>query len=203
MHTTSDTPARRAVLASVLLATGSVALSAPGMARAGAPLAGPPGQPPAPPASLADFDFFMGEWTTRHHRLVGRLVGSTTWQDFDGRLRAQKIQGGQGNMDDGVLHLPAGTYWGTTIRFFDPAQRTWSIYWLDSRDPKLDSPMVGGFDGKRGLFYGDDTLDGRPVKVRFLWQDVDPTHCRWEQAFWDDKRGDWETNWIMQHTRVG
>jgi hypothetical protein len=191
---------RRALLAGGLLAATAVSIA--GSARAAAPVSGPPGAPPAPPAGLNDFDFFMGEWTTRHHRLVGRLKGSTTWQDFDGRLRAQHILGGQGNLDDGVINIPSGSYRGATVRFFDPEQKTWSIFWLDSRMVTVDTPMVGGFAGKHGLFYGDDVLDGHPIKVRFLWEDEDPRRCRWEQAFWDAKAGAWETNWVMHHTRV-
>lgn len=198
MSDTINGQTRRAAVAGALLA-GVLA----GTARAAGAISGPPGAEPSPPGGLADFDFFMGQWTTRHHRLVGRLVGSTTWQDFDGRLRAQKILDGQGNLDDGVINLPAGSYWGATVRFFDPAQKTWSIFWLDSRAVTIDTPMVGGFAGKRGLFYGDDTLEGRPIKVRFIWTDLDAAHCQWEQAFWDDKAKAWETNWVMHHTRVG
>lgn len=197
MSDTTSGETRRAVVAGALLACAMA-----GTASAAAPISGPPGAEPAPPGSLEDFDFFIGNWTTRHHRLVGRLVGSTNWQDFDGRLRAQKILNGQGNLDDGVINLPAGSYWGATVRFFDPQQKTWSIFWLDSRKVQIDTPMVGGFAGKRGLFYGDDTLDGRPIKVRFLWTDIDPQHCQWEQAFWDEKAKTWETNWVMHHARA-
>ena len=199
MSNTNEGETRRVFVAGAALA--GVMAGATTATAAGA-IAGPPGAPPAPPAHLEDFDFFMGRWTTRHHRLVGRLAGSTTWQDFDGHLQVQKILGGQGSLDDGVINLPAGSYWGATVRFFDPQQKTWSIFWLDSRAVTIDTPMVGGFDGKHGVFYGDDVLNGKPIKVRFLWEDEDPDHCRWEQAFWDERASAWETNWVMRHTRA-
>ena len=41
-----------------------------------------------------------------------------------------------------------------------------------------------------------------PILVRFLWSDITPTTCRWEQAFSVDDSATWEVNWIMESTRV-
>ena len=46
------------------------------------------------------------------------------------------------------------------------------------------------------------TLEGRPIRVRFLWSRITDTSARWEQAFSLDGGGSWETNWIMDFTRV-
>ena len=65
-----------------------------------------------------------------------------------------------------------------SFRFFDPTTRQWSIYWADSRRPGLlDPPVLGSFTGDTGVFEGDDTFDGRPIRVRFIWSrrdDADP-----------------------------
>jgi hypothetical protein len=156
----------------------------------------------APPASLGDFDFFVGAWRARHHRLVGRLVGSTEWQDFDGSCVMRKILGGNGNLDENVLHIPSGTYEAVTLRLFDPARRVWSIYWIDGRAAALDTPMVGGFADGRGLFYADEQIDGRAVLIRFLWFSDNADQCRWEQAFSTDRGRNWETNWTMRFDRI-
>ena len=74
---------------------------------------------------------------------------------------------------------------------------------MDSRNPALDPPMIGKFTGTQGVFYGDDSFEGRPIRVRFIWTAVSPTECRWEQAFSADGEQSWETNWTMQFTRVG
>jgi hypothetical protein len=151
----------------------------------------------APPATLTDFDFLVGAWRVKHHRLVGRLVGSTTWEDFEGECRLWPIIGGHGNVDDNVLHAPKGTYRAATLRLFDAERRTWSIYWLDSRALGIDTPMVGGFDGDRGFFYADEIQEGQAITCRFLWFVDDADHCRWEQAFTTDGGSTWETNWQM------
>ena len=68
---------------------------------------------------------------------------------------------------------------------------------------KIDTPMVGGFDGPNGLFYGDDVHEGRPVRVRFRWFADSREQCRWEQAFSVDGGRSWEINWQMSMQRAG
>lgn len=157
----------------------------------------------APPGHVDDFDFLVGRWRVRHRWLVGRLVGSSEWQEFEGTCAMQKLLGGQANVDDNVLHPPRGTYRALTIRVFDPAARAWSIYWIDATRPpgELEKPVVGGFAGGRGLFFSDDRIDGRPVRTRFIWRVDDRDSCRWEQALSPDGGTTWETNWYMRFER--
>jgi hypothetical protein len=58
--------------------------------------------------------------------------------------------------------------------------------------------VVGGFTGDRG----EDEHDGRPVKVRFIWNRRGRDAARWEQVFAFDGRP-WETNWIMGNRPAG
>ena len=154
-----------------------------------------------PTGHIDDFNFFIGDWKTRHHQLVGRLVGSTTWRDFGGVSQVRKIMGGQGNLDDNILDLPTGAYRAATVRTFDPASRHWSIYWIDARFVGIEPPMVGGFDGPHGLLFAEEVQEGRPVVVRFRWTVLDADHCRWEQAFTEDRGLTWEINWTTEFER--
>ena len=158
----------------------------------------------APPGTVEDFDFLVGGWKVQHRRLVGRLVESTEWETFDGECAMQKLLGGQANVDDNVLHAPAGTYRALTIRVFDPNTRSWSIYWIDSRYPPstIANPVVGGFAGNRGLFFSDDEWEGRRVRTRFIWVSEGRDTCRWEQALSPDGGLTWETNWYMDFERT-
>lgn len=63
--------------------------------------------------------------------------------------------------------------------------------------------MAGAFKGGVGTFYGDDTLDGQAIKLRFLCTLAAPNVPRWEQAFSNDDGATWETNWEMTFTRAG
>ena len=153
--------------------------------------------------SSADFDFLVGRWLVRHRRLTSRLTGCTTWDEFAGTCTAHPLLGGLANVDDNVLELPSGRYRAATLRAYDPAQARWSIWWLDGRTPgHLDPPVVGGFVDGVGTFYADDTLAGRPIRVRFSWTVTDPTAPRWAQAFSADGGATWETNWHMDFVRA-
>jgi hypothetical protein len=53
-----------------------------------------------------------------------------------------------------------------------------------------------------GTFVADDTLDGRPIRVRFVWSRITARSAQWEQAFSADGGASWEINWVMQFERA-
>jgi hypothetical protein len=149
------------------------------------------------PGSLNDFDFLVGRWHVRHRCLI-----RNTWEEFDGECSMQQLLGGQANFDENNWASPGDANQAIAIRVFDPAHDTWSIFWLDRRWPStFGPPVIGGFDGDHGIFFGDDELDGQPIRVRFDWFIDGADSCRWEQAFSTDGGIAWETNWQMQFTR--
>ncbi len=159
----------------------------------------------APLGAASDFDFLVGRWRVKHQKLTDRLVNSTDWRDFGGTFILQKTLGGQANIDDNLIEQYNGTYRAVTIRVFDPKKRAWSIYWIDSRFPPktIASPIVGGFEGHRGLFFADERLeDGRALRVRFIWIFEQPDRARYEQALSLDAGQTWEPNWRMQLDRA-
>ena len=152
--------------------------------------------------SAADFDFVIGRWNVWHRRLKERLAGCTEWVEFAGTSETHKVLGGLGNIEDNWLDVPGGAYRAVALRSFDPAKQAWAIWWLDGRNPwALDAPVTGGFADGVGLFYSDDMLDGRPIRVRFTWLRRDTDTLRWEQAFSTDAGASWETNWTMDFSR--
>jgi hypothetical protein len=146
-----------------------------------------------------DFDFLAGAWTLRNRRLKKRLVGNDDWEEFPAVDCAQIYLGGVVNVDE--IQFPTKGWAGATFRNFDLEKRQWSIYWVSSRDGKLRPPVLGGFSGDRGEFYGEDEDDGRPVKARFLWIKQGPDRAHWEQAFSLDGKT-WEVNWVNELTRA-
>lgn len=150
-----------------------------------------------------DFDFFMGRWAVRHRRLKERLAGCQEWVEFSGTSVAQPLLDGRANVDDNVLHLPQGAYRAVSLRAYDPEQQLWSIWWLDGRTPgRLDPPVVGKFVDGVGIFFADDTLASRPIRVRFRWTDTQSQTPHWKQAFSVGHGATWETNWLMDFTRA-
>ncbi|HLJ20981.1 MAG TPA: DUF1579 domain-containing protein [Stellaceae bacterium] len=146
-----------------------------------------------------DFDFMTGRWRVRHHRLKRRLANCREWDDFWGTSSARPLLHGVGNIDENEIDLPGDPYIGVTLRTHDPKTGTWRIYWFDSRDhATVDPPMVGRFENGVGTFHAEHTVEGRPVRVRFLWTRPTAETCRWEQAFSADGGQTWETNWVME-----
>ena len=149
-----------------------------------------------------DFDFIIGDWSVRHRRLNSRLAGCTDWSEFSGLSSTRKILGGFGNVEDNVLSFPDAEVRAAAFRSFDAQTGNWAIWWLDDRAPhNLDVPVVGGFSGSVGVFHANDTLDGKPIKVRFTWSANPGGNPIWEQAFSGDGGTVWETNWVMEFTR--
>jgi hypothetical protein len=150
-----------------------------------------------------DFDFQQGRWRVKHRKLKARLAGCTDWDEFDGTCEQRPLLGGNGNVEDNLLHLPAGDYRAVALRSFDAGSGSWAIWWLDSRWPhELGVPVVGRFEQGTGTFYADESHEGRPVRIRFLWLATDTETPRWEQALSEDGGATWETNWIMDFTRA-
>jgi hypothetical protein len=116
---------------------------------------------------------------------------------------ARPLLGGLGNTDafEAAGDVP---FDGVTLRLFDPATRTWRIWWAStSRPGRLDPPMEGRFDGDHGVFFGEDTIDGTPVNVRFDWYVDGPDRASWTQSMSVDGGASWIENFTMRFERTG
>jgi hypothetical protein len=159
------------------------------------------------PGAQADrrlgFAFLLGTWKVRHRFLKSRLVGCTEWTEFDGTCTGHEFMGGQAVVDDNVVDRPEGAYRASSFRLFDPKTGSWSIWWFDGRTPThVDPPLVGRFENGAGVFLADDTFEGRPIRVRFIWSRTGSESPRWEQAFSENGGTTWETNWVMDFART-
>jgi hypothetical protein len=148
---------------------------------------------------VGDFDFLVGNWLVANRKLRKRLAGSAEWDEFESTSRCWSLFGGTGNVDE--FRFPDGSY-GATLRLFEPAAQQWTLYWAASYIGMLLPPVVGRFTDGEGRFYGTDHHEGVPIRIRYVWSEITPTSARWEQAFSADGERTWETNWIMEFTRV-
>lgn len=158
-----------------------------------------PAPMPARTGDVHDFDFIAGGWTLQNRRLKARFANSHDWEEFPAVTCGSVYLGGVMNVDE--LQFPTKGWGGATIRTFDVATRRWSIYWVNSRTGKMFPPVVGGFTGDRGEFFGEDEDDGHHVWVRFLWVKQGPDRAHWEQAFSRDGIT-WEVNWMNDLVRT-
>ena len=150
-------------------------------------------------SSSHDFDFLHGDWQVRNRRRTDFLAPDGDWEEFPAVSRCRPLFDGAANLDE--IDMPALGAKGATLRLFDRETEEWSLNWAASRSGKLFPPVVGRFEGDRGEFYGDDTHEGKDVRVRFVWSGVSLTGARWEQAFSVDGGETWVTNWTMDFSR--
>lgn len=148
-----------------------------------------------------DFDFLVGSWDVRQRRLRRWLEGCDDWDEFGSTSECWSLFDGAANLDE--LRVPERGFTGLSLRLLDPARGQWSIYWASSRTGVLLPAVSGRFRDGTGHFYGDDSYEGRAVRVRFIWSGITPVSARWEQAFSADGEQTWEVNWIMELTRRG
>jgi hypothetical protein len=151
-----------------------------------------------------DFDFLIGDWKAHVRRLPDRLVGSTTWVEYDGISNHKKLLDSNANFEQFEvdspkthLHIKA-----QTLRMYNPESHQWSIYLVDLDKGTIElPPVIGQFTGNRGEFYNQQEWKGRAVLVRYLWLNISPKSARMEQSFSPDGGKTWETNWICELSR--
>jgi hypothetical protein len=149
-----------------------------------------------------DFDFEIGAWKTRLSRRLHPLTGSSAWVEYEGTTVVRKVWNGRANLVELEAEGPAGRIEALSLRLYNPETRQWSLNFSNSRGGTLSPPLIGEFRDGRGEFFAQETLDGRPIFVRFVISSLSPSSCRFEQAFSDDGGRTWEVNWIATDTRV-
>jgi hypothetical protein len=149
------------------------------------------------------FDFEIGTWKTHLKRLVRPLTGSTTWVEYQGTTVVRKVWDGRANLVELNVEGPAGRIEALSLRLYNPRTRQWSLNFASAGSGEMSMPpAIGGFSHGKGEFFNQETLDGKPILVRFVISGITPTSCHFEQAFSADGGKTWEVNWIATDTRV-
>jgi hypothetical protein len=150
-----------------------------------------------------DFDWEIGTWTTNVRVLRNPLSGKAPeWAEYKGTSVIRPLLGGRANFVELSVGGPAGRIEGGSLRLYNPQSRQWSLNFASLRNGMLTAPVYGAFDGRgRGLFYGQDIIDGRAILVRFVITQVSEKEAHFEQAYSADGGVSWEDNWIAVDTR--
>jgi hypothetical protein len=160
----------------------------------------------APPHdSQHDFDFLVGSWNIHLKRRLRPLTGSTEWVEFDGTVVCRKVWNGHAEVEEFNVDSPEKNIHiqGLAVRLYNSKSHQWSIYWANSQNGSMDtSPQIGQFKDGQGEFYGQDTLDGKAIYVRFVWSNTASASPHFEQAYSADGGKTWEVNWITTQVRV-
>jgi hypothetical protein len=151
-----------------------------------------------------DFDFELGSWKIHLKKVMHPLSGSNSWIEFDGTSVTRKVWDGRSQIEEFETDNPTtGHIEGLTLRLYNPQTHQWSLYWANSKDGAMAPPQIGQFKNGVGEFYGQDTLNGKLIFVRFVWSRTQTSSPHFEQSFSDDGGKTWEVNWITDQVRAG
>lgn len=161
----------------------------------------PPAAAVAADNAQHDFDWEIGTWDTQLKRLSEPLSGKSNWLEYTGTSVVKPVMDKRANLVELDVRGPAGRIAGVSLRLYQPASGNWTLHFANLANGLMTDPMHGSFKQGNGTFYGQDTVDGRMVFVRFLVTPMNKDQWRFEQAYSLDGGATWETNWIAIDTR--
>ncbi|MBP6013740.1 MAG: hypothetical protein KBA31_16050 [Alphaproteobacteria bacterium] len=153
-----------------------------------------------------EFDFWIGHW-----RIEQRILQQDgSWREFAAANTISKspdacvvVEHWSGDVLffwDG-MQTPENI-WGVSVRAFDPATRSWIVYWMDKRSPKFGDGFVGRFVAGRGEFFRTlNTPDGKRT-TRITFENAPGGNVHWELASSSDGGVQWVRLWTMIMHRV-
>lgn len=147
-----------------------------------------------------DFDWEIGAWDTLV-RVRAPLSQDAAWSEFHGASIVHAFADGRANLVDLNVANGERRIEGVSLRLYNPQTQQWSLNFASMRDGVLTPPVYGGFEQGRGVFYGQDAVEGRVVLVRFVIFDITATSARFVQSFSADGGQTWIDNWIATDTR--
>lgn len=147
-----------------------------------------------------DFDWEIGAWDTLV-RVRAPFSTAEDWVEFRGSSIVHAFADGRANLVDLDVTHAQRRIEGVSLRLYNPATGQWNINFASMRDGTLTAPLYGRFENGRGVFYGQDTHDGRAVLVRFVISDVTANAARFVQSYSADGGQTWIDNWIAVDTR--
>ena len=156
---------------------------------------------PSATSAYSDFDFLEGKWHVKNRKLKERLAGCTEWVTFESEIHLRKTL--MGNIENYYAIFDGVPFEGMAVRLFDPQTKLWTIYWIDSSIPKMDThPVEGSFENKVGEFFTKDVFNGKEILVVYKWDATNAVHPIWSQAYSSDEGLSWEWNWEMVLSKI-
>jgi len=150
----------------------------------------------------SDFAPLLGRFNYRLKRRLKPLTGSTQWIELAGKGACTPLWHGRAQLDSLSVEGSMGSIEGITLRLYSPKTHEWRLYWANSKDGLIASPLIGHFDAGRGEFYAQDTLDDKSILVKFDWSALNSDSPHFEQSFSNDGGKKWEVNWITDQIRI-
>jgi hypothetical protein len=143
----------------------------------------------------------VGDWDIRQHI----LQADGSWREFPAVTSVRRALDGCALVEHwrgevlffwNGMREPAPMK-GLSVRSYDPASGTWSIYWMDSLSPGFGTPYTGTIEDGHGLFQREwDTPQGRRAG-RITFEAVGKDAVNWSLAISSDGGRSWSDVWNM------
>lgn len=155
------------------------------------------------PDGSRDFDFNYGAWHTHIRRLLHPLTRTNTWVSYDGTVTVRKAIDGAANVEEIEANSPQGHVEFGDVRLYNATSHQWSLNSIGSDDGAIEGPpSFGAFKNGRGVFYDQESFNGRMILNRQTFYNITPASYSFEQAFSDDGGRSWQPNFVANLTRT-
>lgn len=158
----------------------------------------PPGPGAVTGKGPGDFDFLTGEWKIKLRKFD--TSGPDGKKERDASATVHRVLNGAGSIEE--LRNGDGSIWGMGVRVWHPKEARWADHWTSGQDGVVNPPQLGQFVDGAGIFLADDEDEGKPVKIKAVWDQITPASCRWYQIMSRDGGKTWEYGWYMDWTRA-
>jgi hypothetical protein len=116
-------------------------------------------------------------------------------------VHVRKVWNSRAQLEEIEADGSTGHFEGLTLFLYNPQAHQWGQYFVDSAVGVLNQPQIGEFKNGRGELFGQESLNGRTIFVRFAWSDITPNSHHVEQSFSDDGGKTWQPNFVATLTR--
>ncbi|MBD8880274.1 hypothetical protein IHE49_07255 [Rhodanobacter sp. 7MK24] len=150
-----------------------------------------------------DYDFNMGQWTTRIRAVLNPLSSPSAWSNLNGTHAVYRLWEDWANIGQLEVDGPDGHTEDLALRLYDRKTQQWRVYFANSKSGTLNQPMVGKFENGVGTFVGMDEIDGKTVLIRNTWSGITAKSCQQDWAISTDGGKTWVPTWTSTDTLGG
>ncbi len=159
---------------------------------------------PSKTSSKEDFTFLEGKWEIQNKKLENETDGHSNWAEYSIKAHIKKIIDGLGYINNNEAIINGKPFEEIQLILFNPKNRLWSIYFANSTVGKLnkDNPLIGSFEGHVGVFYSQNTVQGKPVIDMVQWDKTKLEKAEYSHAFSIDNGKTWKWKQLMHGIKI-
>ena len=157
---------------------------------------------PEGPFKMENFNFLEGKWVVYSRSLLERMSTETVWLENTMETEYTILLGGLIALNNTYGTFNNNPMDAVMYRAYDPDKDEWVMHWMSRAYPHLTEQVRGNFKDGVGIFYGTEVNRGRTFKMRFRWVRLAEDHALWDQAYQNPETGEWQTNWVLELTRI-